>query len=175
MIEESILVVQIVTLGYYANLSTGVATGVAVGMGRPEYEMRFGVLLGILSAALSIGLVQTIGFFGPAIAISISLTISAVYFYKLFHGFLGRPLGTFMRSMYSIPLTAGGIAATVILGLQAVLLPAVDSHSRIVSFSVLCGEGVLFVGLYVFMVMRTTYLDSYDRALFGRYLAKITP
>ena len=33
LLTESVWVVQILAIGYYANLSTGVATGVAVGMG----------------------------------------------------------------------------------------------------------------------------------------------
>ncbi len=173
MAQETIYLVQIVAFGYYANLSTGVATGIAVGMGKPEYEMKFGMLLALLSVVFSVTLIQTIGFYGPAVAMTLSLTICALYFYRLFHNYLKRPLAPFLRRMYAIPLTAGGIAGLVTLGVQSVLVPYIDPNARVVSFSLLCGEGSLFMGLYIMMVMRTSYLDAYDRALFKRYAAKL--
>lgn len=173
MAQEAIYLIQIVALGYYANLSTGVATGIAVGMGRPEYEMKFGVLLALLSVAFSVTLIQTIGFYGPAVAMTLSLTICALYFFRLFHNYLKRPLGAFLRRMYSIPLAAGGIAGLVTLGVQSVLVPYIAPNARLVSFSLLCVEGSLFMGLYIMMVLRTSYLDDYDRALFKRYMAKL--
>ncbi|MBT5875207.1 MAG: oligosaccharide flippase family protein [Candidatus Latescibacteria bacterium] len=175
MIDETILLIQIVVLGYYANLSTGVATGIAVGMGRPDFEMKFGVLLGLLSVVLSVTLIQSLGFYGPAIAITISLTVSAVYFYRLFHQFLGRPLLPFLQALYSMPLAAGGIAGIVVFCVQLVVIPLVDPVSRFSTFSLLCGEGILFTVLYCMMILRTSYLDAYDRALFQRYMAKLRP
>lgn len=172
-VEQAITIIQIVALGYYANLSTGVATGVAVGMGKPEYEMKFGILLAILSVVLSLGLITTVGFYGPAIATTISLTVCALYFYRIFHNYLGQPLGAFLYRLYTIPILTSVFVGVVVSGLQYLLIQAFDPYTRLESLSLLCFEGLIFVGLYIFIILKTSYLDPYDRSLFHRYLIKL--
>lgn len=173
MADRASRVIQILTVGYYANMSTGVATGVAVGMGKPEYEMKFGVLLTILSLVLSIGLVTTVGFYGPAIASTVSLTVCALYFYVLFHNYLGRPLGEFLRRLYGLPVLASGLAAGVTCAVQYWLVRMIIPSSRPVALAILCAEGLLFFGLYAVIIFYTRYLDTYDRQLMQRYLARL--
>lgn len=170
--EEATRVIQILALGYYANLSTGVATGVAVGMGKPEYEMQFGILLAVLSLVFSLSLITTVGFYGPAFAATGALTICALYFYTLFHRYLNRPLGPFLRRNYGTPILASLIAALITGGLNFALLQVIEPTNRWLALMLLGIEGVVFVSVYVAIMVKTHYLDAYDRMLFQRYLAR---
>ena len=171
-IQASFLV-QLLTLGYYANLSTGVATGVAVGMGKPEYEMKFGVLLAVLSVSFSIALINWVGFYGPAIGSTISLSICALYFYRLFHTYLKQPLMPFLRRIYTLPvvisLLAGGVTYLIQNGLVMLMTPA----NRPVALTILGAEVIVFFGIYIGLIVKTSYLDAYDRSLFHRYMTRM--
>ncbi len=172
LLTESVWVVQILAIGYYANLSTGVATGVAVGMGKPEYEMKFGVMLAISSLFLSVGLVYFIGFYGPAVGSTISLTVCALYFYKLFHRYLKQPMIPFLTRMYGIPILISTLAGLVISVLQGQLVSTFAPVSRLPILAVILLEGLVFSAVYIFLILRTSYMDAYDLNLFRRYLEK---
>jgi O-antigen/teichoic acid export membrane protein len=172
LLTESVWVVQILAIGYYANLSTGVATGVAVGMGKPEYEMKFGVMLAISSLVLSVGLVYFIGFYGPAVGSTISLTVCALYFYKLFHRYLKQPMIPFLTRMYGMPILISTLAGLVISVLQWQLVSTFAPVSRLPILAVIVLEGLVFSAVYIFLILRTSYMDAYDLNLFRRYLEK---
>jgi O-antigen/teichoic acid export membrane protein len=169
---EMTWLIQILALGYYANLSTGVATGIAVGMGKPEFEMKFGVMLAITSLVLSVGLIKWIGFYGPAIASTLSLTVCALYFYKLFHTHLKQPLWPFLTRIYRMPILMSIIAGLVTYAIQWTLIDWIAPTSRLMTLAVVGFEGLVFLLIYTLLILRTPYLDAYDRSLFNRYLAK---
>ena len=172
LLTESVWVVKILAIGYYANLSTGVATGVAVGMGKPEYEMKFGVMLAIFSLVLCFGLVYFIGFYGPAVGSTISLTVCALYFYKLFHRYLKQPMIPFLTRMYGMPILISTLAGLVISVLQWQLVNTFEPVSRLPILAVILLEGLVFSAVYMFLILRTSYMDAYDLNLFRRYLEK---
>ena len=171
--SEAVLLVQLLTLGYYANLSTGVATGVAVGMGKPEYEMKFGVLLAVLSVSLSLLLIQWVGFYGPAIGSTISLSICALYFYRLFHTYLKQPLMPFLRRIYALPVVISLLAGGITYLIQHSLVTLIEPANRPVALTILGVESLVFFGIYIGLIVKTSYLDAYDRSLFRRYMTRM--
>ncbi|MBM3262405.1 MAG: oligosaccharide flippase family protein [candidate division Zixibacteria bacterium] len=170
---EATRLIQLLTIGYYANLSTGVATGVAVGMGKPEYEMKFGIALAVFTVALSAGLVHTMGFYGPGIGSTVSLTVCALYFYRLFHTYLGQPLLPFLHRMYTVPIGASLAAGFLVFITQQGAVALLDPTHRPAALFLFGTEALIFFALYTIFVLKTSYLDCYDRALFRRYVGKL--
>lgn len=171
--SEATLLVQLLTLGYYANLSTGVATGVAVGMGKPEYEMKFGVLLAVLSVSLSLILIKWVGFYGPAIGSTLSLSICALYFYRLFHTYLKQPLMPFLHRIYTLPVVISLLAGGITYLIQLSLVTFIEPANRPVALTILGAESLVFFGIYIGLIVKTSYLDAYDRSLFRRYMTRM--
>ena len=141
-------------------------------MGKPEYEMKFGVVLAISSLVLSVGLVYFIGFYGPAVGSTISLTVCALYFYKLFHRYLKQPMIPFLTRMYGMPILISTLAGLVISVLQWQLVNTFEPVSRLPILAVILLEGLVFSAVYIFLILRTSYMDAYDLNLFRRYLEK---
>lgn len=68
---------------------------------------------------------------------------------------------------------ASAFAAMVTYRIQFILLQAIIPSTRPVSLGLLCVEGIIFSGLYIAIILRTSYLDAYDRMLFKRHLVKL--
>jgi len=109
--ERSVLVIQLLTLGFFINLLTGVGTTMGRGIGRPEYETRYALVTMTLHPALGILLILWIGFVGALVASVLAIAIGYVYFMTLFHQYLGEPFHKFAREMYVKPLGAGLLAS----------------------------------------------------------------
>lgn len=172
--ERSALVIQILVLGYYVNMTTGVATGVAVGLGKPEFEMKFGIFLAVVNLAASLALIGPLGFYGPPVGSTIALVLAAIYFYHQFHEYLEKPMWAILKPIYMPPLTAVVPAALVLFVLTLLQEQIFIPVGRIQSLSIILVQGLLFLGIYVIAIYKMNYLDEYDVNLARRYL-KMTP
>lgn len=76
----SIAVLQWMVFGYIANLLPGAGVTMALGMGRPDVQMKAGLISLAANIALTLVLVKTIGFWGVPIATVISMYISWFWF-----------------------------------------------------------------------------------------------
>lgn len=166
--ELSVPVVQLLALGHLVHLLTGVGTTTAKGMGKPEHETRYSLLLLAMNTLLGIALVIRLGFWGVLIATPLSLIVSSLYFMALFHRLLGIPLLQFFRDTYLQPVIACLFAGLPILTLNAVILQTLQAQGRLMSLAVLGAEGLLFVAIYGGLMLKTQYLDTYDRRLLLR-------
>jgi len=163
--ELSVPVIRFLALGHLVHLLTGVGTTTAKGMGKPEYETRYSLLLLAMNTLLGIALVIRLGFWGVLIATPLSLIISSLYFMVLFHRLLGIPLVQFLRDTYLQPLITCSLAGLPLLTLNAVILRTVQARGRLVNLTILGAEGLLFVAIYGGLMLKTAYLDDYDRGL----------
>ncbi len=76
----SIGALQWLLFGYIANILAGSGVSVVLGMGRPEVQMKSGLISLTVNIALTVLLVKTIGFWGIPIATVISMYISWGWF-----------------------------------------------------------------------------------------------
>ena len=166
--ELSVPVIQLLAVGHLVHLLTGVGTTIAKGMGKPEYETRYSLLQLAMNTLLGIALVIRLGFWGVLIATPLSLIVGSLYFMVLFHRLLGIPLLQFLKGTYLQPVITCLLAGLPLLILNAVALQTLQARGRLMSLVLLGAEGLLFVAIYGGLMLKTAYLDDYDRRLLIR-------
>jgi O-antigen/teichoic acid export membrane protein len=125
-VERSVVLVQILVIGYGANVLAGPASQTGAGVGRPEFDMRSTILLTLLTPILGVFLVQEFGVAGVAAGTSIALVIAAIYLLASFHrSYLETSVIEMVRNVHLRPMAAG------VLGIFSVVLfhhafPSID-------------------------------------------------
>jgi O-antigen/teichoic acid export membrane protein len=123
--EQSVFLIQILAIGYGANVLGGTASQIGAGVGRPEFDMRSTILLSVVNPILSIVLVQAFGAPGAAAGTSLALIIATFYLFVTFHrNYMEIPLWSVMRDIYVRPIAAGILAIFAVFGFHQ-FLPSV--------------------------------------------------
>lgn len=163
--ERSVLVIQALTLGFSFNLLTGVGTTMARGIGKPEYEMKYGLVTIVLNILLGVALITKLGFSGVLIATLLAAITGSTYFMSLFHRYLGKTFMQFAKETYPKPIIASLLAGLLmhITGFTIDLF--CPPSSRLVSVAILGLKGAVFLGSYLITILKSQYLDHYDRRL----------
>jgi O-antigen/teichoic acid export membrane protein len=134
--DSLILLVQILAIGYGANILGGAASQTGAGVGRPEFDMRSALALAVLSPILAISLVPRFGVTGVGVATSLALIIAAGYLLVTFHrNYVETPFGSTFREIYARPIVAGILANLAVSGFHSVVLGMLNMD-RIQYFSV---------------------------------------
>jgi O-antigen/teichoic acid export membrane protein len=94
-IETITLLVRILLIGYFINISTGAASSIAAGIGKTNLERKMGIVLFIASPTLLLVLPKITGFYGIPTAITISLCIGSGYYMYLFCSSINRQVSHF--------------------------------------------------------------------------------
>ncbi len=131
---SSILIVSVLAVGYFFNVTTGIASALAAGVGRTEFERRAGILTAALNIVTILGCAFLFGSIGIAIGTSISLVVGGVFMLYQVNKFLDRPAGIIWDS-YGKPMSLGIAAALLSWLLRFLIFPAVMSR----------GEGLLML------------------------------
>jgi O-antigen/teichoic acid export membrane protein len=79
----SIHVMQILAIGTFINLFTGIGTACVRGIGKPKYEIKYMTISAILILTLSVPLIKKLGITGAAWAYCIGQTVGSLYFLRL--------------------------------------------------------------------------------------------
>jgi len=77
---ESVHVMQVLAIGTFINLFTGIGTACVRGIGKPRYEIQYTALSAGIILATAPFLIHTMGIIGAAVAYSIGQTIGSIYF-----------------------------------------------------------------------------------------------
>jgi len=134
--DSLVLLVQVLAIGYGANILGGAASQTGAGVGRPEFDMRSALALAILSPILAISLVLRFGVAGVGVGTSLALIIAAGYLLVTFHrNYVETPFGSTFREIYARPIVAGILANLAVSGFHSVVLGMFDMD-RIQYFSV---------------------------------------
>jgi O-antigen/teichoic acid export membrane protein len=162
--EKASSVIRILSIGYFFNLITGVASSIALGMGKPEFEMKYGILTSILNFSLSLILIIKFGFYGVLVGTAFSLTLGSLYFFRLFHGYTKEPLRN-LWAWIKKPL-AGAFLLSAILYLFNQLTDALAlTNHRFTGLLFIGLEFVLFLILYSLFLIKLNFWDEYDKNL----------
>jgi len=128
---RSVMILQILAIGYGANVLGGAASQIGAGVGRPEFDMKSTILLTILSPVLGIALVQQFGAPGAAAGTAIALMVSAVYLLVMFHRqYVETPVEGMFRDIHIRPVISGLVAIAAVTGLHQVF-PAVSALRQV--------------------------------------------
>ena len=125
--EQSVILVQVLAIGYGVNVMGGAASQTGAGIGRPEFDMKGTILLTVLNPILSLLLVREFGAAGAAAGTSAALIVAAGYLLILFHrDYLGNQARTMIRDVHVRPWVSGIIASVSIWGLHQLLPSLLD-------------------------------------------------
>jgi O-antigen/teichoic acid export membrane protein len=143
---------------------TGVASSIALGVGKPEFEMKYGILVSILNFSLSLILIIKFGFYGVLVGTAFSLTLGSFYFFHLFHGYTKEPLKN-LWSWIKKPL-GGAFLASVFLYLFNQLINAITlTNHRFTGLLFIGLEFVIFLIFYFLILTKLNFWDEYDKNL----------
>jgi len=162
--ESSVVLVQILAIGYGANVLGGAASQTGAGVGRPEFDMRGTILLGVLNPILSLLLVQRFGAPGAAAGTSIAFVVSTGYLLTTFHrNYLVTRVSAVFQSVYLRPIAAAGLANVAVLGFHELTpqLRNVELVRYLIPFKIAADFGV-FVPVYVLLLVTFRQFTAID-------------
>jgi O-antigen/teichoic acid export membrane protein len=166
--ERSVMILQILAIGYGANVLGGAASQIGAGVGRPEFDMKSTILLTILSPVLGIALVREYGAVGAAAGTAVALIISAAYLLVMFHRkYLETPVEGMLRDIHIRPVVSGIFAVLAATGMHH-LFPAVDSlrQTRYLIPARIALDFVVFAPVYLISLLVLRQITAMDRQNF---------
>jgi O-antigen/teichoic acid export membrane protein len=162
--ESSVILVQILAIGYGANVLGGAASQTGAGVGRPEFDMRSTVLLSLLNPIFSISLVQWFGAPGAAAGTSIAFVIATVYLLVVFHrNYVMTSVRGILQDVYLRPIAAGIFASLAVLGFHrlAPQLLNLESVRYLVPVKMAADFGI-FAPLYIVLLVTFRQVTAID-------------
>lgn len=157
--EVPATVLRVLAVGYLANTLAGAGVTVALGMGRPDLQMKAGLLAMSSNIVLTVTLVLTVGFWGIPAATTISMVLSWLWFSRVF----GRLVGVPAREAFRQALVWPALAAGAGLGVCALGdWFAYGLDGRMLNLTALTLAAGAFIGVYLFVLRLTPFVDDRD-------------
>jgi O-antigen/teichoic acid export membrane protein len=111
--RQAAVVAVVLMLGYAVNIATGVLSSYARAIGRPDLELRYGMVAVSLNFVMTVAFVWLWGLYGVVTATAMALVIGSAYFVRL----LQRMLGLTRDAL--LPRPPWLLGATIVLGVAA--------------------------------------------------------
>ncbi len=162
--ERSGWIIQILGIGWFWALLTGMRSIVTQAIGKPEIEMRSGLIAVILNIPLSIIFIIQFGFLGVAFGTSVALFFSALYGLLRLHQELQISFAVFVKASclkIIIPCLSISLPLYFLVKTSQGFL---FQPSRITSLLVLIIQSSLFFGIYLKVLSCIKPLDKNDIA-----------
>ena len=163
-------VIWILAPCYVINLVTGVSSSMAIGMGKPGFQVKAGTFQLLANLVLSIVLIIKIGFVGVVVGTLVSLTLSSIWFMRMFHRDLRYPLWAFLRRICAVPLALSLAAGALNLLFMRVCAGPFFFYGRGPTALLLLVNTTVFASFYLFSIFRLGYFDEYDKGLVRKRL-----
>ncbi len=161
------MVLRIMAIGYVANMMPGAGVSVVLGMGRPEIQMRAGLISMSSNILLTVALAYTIGFWGIPLATGLSMVLSWAWFAHAIDGVVGvSPKELAARAM-KWPLLAAipGLALCALVDYFSL-----STTGRLDNAMILCGVALFFAVSYLLFIRKTSLFDEHDVHFFDETL-----
>src|SRR5262245_34597048 len=163
--ESSVVLIQILAIGYGVNVMGGAASQTGAGVGRPEFDMKSTVLLAVANPILSLLLVQRFGAAGAAAGTSIAMVVAAIYLIVTFHNqYLENSVWKIFREVHLRPLVAGALANFAVLGFHQLFpeLLRLESIRYLIPLKMALDFSV-FTTVYVVLLVALRQVTAIDR------------
>jgi O-antigen/teichoic acid export membrane protein len=167
-VEQSVVLVQILVIGYGTNVLAGAASQTGAGVGRPEFDMRSTILLTVLSPVLAIAFVQKFEAAGVAAGTSLALIIAALYLLIAFHrNYLKTSVVSMVRDTHARPLAAALLAvlAVVIFNRAFAGLASLREVRYLIPLK-LALDFAVFAPVYMMFLVAVRQITAIDRRNF---------
>jgi len=165
--QQSALALQILSIGYTFILLVSMGRLIARGMGIPKYEMRSSVFMAVLNISLSAILIIKLGFIGALLGTTISGILGSIYFIYSFHRHTKESLFYMIKETYIPPFVFCVISTAASLSMNYLLKEffLTAPTNRIEALYYLLINGVVFSGVFIFLLYKSSYIDKYDREI----------
>ena len=167
-VEQSVVLVQLLVIGYGANVLSGAASQTGAGVGRPEFDMRSTIVLTVLTPLLGVLLVPRFGAVGVAAGTSLALIIAAMYLLVAFHrNYLETSVVRMLWGVHARPLAAGLLSILAVMFLHRAF-PAVEALSgvRYLILAKLALDLAVFAPVYALFLVWARQVTATDRKNF---------
>lgn len=158
-LETAAWINRILAIGYLANVLPGAGISIALGKGRPDLQMKAGIIAMIANVACTIVLVFPFGLYGVAMGTALSMFAACVWFLRAMEPVGGISAIELARKTLAWP------AAACVPGFCFCL--AVEFWSagggRWLNAEMAMAGAIVFFASYALILFRTPYLDSFDR------------
>ena len=152
-------VFRILAIGYAANILQGPGTSIALGRGRPDVQMKAGLISMISNIGLTVVLALSIGFFGVAAATSASMFVSMFWLFRAMRQVAGAGGVLVWRDALAWPVIASLPGAVVCFGIEIFFG---SRAGRLESVGLVLAGGCVFGALYLVLIRLAPFLDSFD-------------
>ncbi len=162
--ENSVVLVQILAIGYGANVLGGAASQTGAGIGRPEFDMHSTILLSVLNPVLSVLLVQQFGAPGAAAGTSLAFVMATGYLLVTFHRkYVANSVRTILQNVYLRPIAAGVFANLAVLGFHKVTpqLVSWETIRYLVPIKIAADFGI-FAPIYIVLLVTFRQVTAID-------------
>jgi O-antigen/teichoic acid export membrane protein len=162
--ENSVVLVQILAIGYGANILGGAASQTGAGIGRPEFDMRSTVLLTLLTPIFGFALVREFGAAGVAAGTSLAFLLATGYLLLVFHrNYVENSVRTVLADVYLRPIGSGIFAGFAVTGIhRAVPLFAAWEAVRYMIPIKMVLDFVVFAPTYVLLLVVFRQVTAID-------------
>ncbi len=172
---ESVLALQVLSVGYVFVLLVSMGRLIARGMGIPQHEMRSSVIIVVLNISLSIILIIKLGFIGALLGTTLAGIIGSSYFFYSFNRRIKESAFSILTKVFALPflfcLVSLGVSMLVDYFFKQ-LFPAPPAD-RLDALVHLCVNGLVFLSVYLLFLLKSRYIDTYDREIFSGFLEMI--
>ncbi len=158
-LDTAAWVCRIIAFGYLANIIPGAGVSIALGTGRPDVQMKAGIIATVSNLVLTIALVYTIGFYGVPIATAASMVLSCVWFLRAMYPIVGVGFGQVAQISLLWPALASvpGFILCVVGDWYTA-----DAVGRMPNAITVCATAACFGLSYLALIRRMPFLDSFD-------------
>ncbi len=167
--QSTVNVFYILSFGYFFNCLCGTSYVMSIGLGRPDINMKFGIIGTVLNLILSFTLIRLFGFSGLLIGTSFTLTITGIYLISMFHKLIEVNWYRFWRGIIIKPIFAALVSLVLVILLDKIILFNVKKFDMLL---LLLGKSIIFIGLYTISLFLFKYYNFNDIRLIKNLLNK---
>jgi O-antigen/teichoic acid export membrane protein len=162
--ESSVVLVQLLSIGYGANILGGAASQTGAGIGRPEFDMRSTVLLTVLTPTFGFALVRQFGAAGAAAGTSLALILATGYLLLTFHrNYLQNSVRAVLEDVYLRPVGSGVFGGFAVIGIHRLVpsFAAWEAVRYLIPVKMAADFGV-FVTTYILLLVALRQVTAID-------------
>ncbi|HUW62204.1 MAG TPA: oligosaccharide flippase family protein [Candidatus Bathyarchaeia archaeon] len=158
-VDTAAWVMRILVASYLANVIPGAGVSVALGKGRPDVQMKAGIIATVGNIGFTLALLLTVGFYGISLGTSLAMALSCAWFLRAMGPVAGVGAVEILRlsllwpAVASLPGLAGCIAGELL---------STGMTGRLPNAAVAAGCAVFFAASYLTLIRYTPFLDAFD-------------
>lgn len=166
-LDTAVWVTRIIAFGYLANIIPGAGVSIVLGMGRPDVQMKAGLIAMVSNIVLTVFLVFTVGFYGVALGTAVSMFLSCAWFLAAMRNVIGIGISKISKISMLWPTVASlpGFLVCVLLDCASA-----DLTGRWANGGVVVAGAAIFATAYLAVLRVTPFLDAYDVEFLGKTL-----